>query len=120
MPNWKLLQDSNPEPSLLDAIAHAKHEENMLSDEAIEAYIAEMRAVHEQPLNYPLRINNAEGFVAHLRTLPDAEAVALVKHAVREGDTRHNREELFRSRAFAQWMKDAATYIATFGQGEDK
>ena len=24
MPDWKLLQDSNPEPSLLDAIAHAE------------------------------------------------------------------------------------------------
>jgi hypothetical protein len=118
MTNWKTLQDSNPEPSLLDAIAHARHEENMLSDEAIEAYIAEMRAVHEQPLNYPLRINNAEGFVAHLRTLPDAEAVALVKHAVREGDTRHNREELFRSRAFAQWMKDMAKSGALMGDDQ--
>jgi hypothetical protein len=25
MTNWKSLQDSNPEPSLLDAIAHAEH-----------------------------------------------------------------------------------------------
>ena len=24
MPDWKLLQDTNPEPSLLDAIAHAE------------------------------------------------------------------------------------------------
>lgn len=30
MPDWKLLQDSNPEPSLLDAIAHA--EEQQLED----------------------------------------------------------------------------------------
>ena len=30
MPNWKTLQDSNPEPSLLDAIAHA--EEQQLED----------------------------------------------------------------------------------------
>jgi hypothetical protein len=118
MTNWKSLQDINPEPSLLDAIAFAKHEENMLSDEAIEAYITKMRAVHEQPLNYPLRINNAEGFVAHLRTLPDDEAVALVKHAVREGDTRHNREELFRSRAFTQWMKDMVKSGALMGDDQ--
>ena len=118
MTNWKQLADNNPEPSLLDAIAFAKHEENMLSDEAIEAYITKMRAVHEQPLNYPLRIINAEGFVTHLRTLPNDEAVALVKHAVREGDVSHNRRELFRSRAFTRWMRDMATYIDTFGQGE--
>jgi hypothetical protein len=108
MTNWKRLADTNPEPSLLDAIAHAKDEENMFSDEAIEAYIAEMRAVQEQPLNYPIRINNTEGFVAYLRTLPDAEAVALAKHAVREGDIRHNRRELLHNRAFNQWMVDMA------------
>ena len=27
MPDWKLLQDSNPEPSLLDAIAHAEEQQ---------------------------------------------------------------------------------------------
>ena len=115
MTNWKSLQDNNPEPSLLDAIAHARDEENMFSDEAIEAYIAEMRAVHEQPLNYPIRINNAEGFVAHLRTLPNDEAVALTKHAVREGDTRHNQNELFGSRGFTQWLKDMVKSGALMG-----
>jgi len=108
MTNWKRLADRTPEPSLLDAIAHAEHEENMLSDGAIEAYIAEMRAVQEQPLNYPIRINNAEGFVAHLRTLPNDEAVALARHTVREGDIRHNRRELLHNRDFVQWMVDMA------------
>jgi hypothetical protein len=115
MTNWKRLADSNPAPSLLDAIAHAEHEENMFSDEAIEAYIAEMRAVQEQPLNYPIRINNAEGFVAHLRTLPNDEAVALVKHALREGDVSHNRRELLRSDAFTQWLVDMAKSGALVG-----
>ena len=33
MTNWKTLQDSNPEPSILDAIAHArKLEEQQLED----------------------------------------------------------------------------------------
>jgi hypothetical protein len=115
MTNWKILFDVNPEPSLLDAIAHAEREENMLSDEAIEAYIAEMRAVQEQPLCYPLRVNNAEGFVAYLRTLPNDEAVALARHAVREGDTRHNQNELFRSRGFTQWLKDMVKSGALMG-----
>lgn len=53
MTNWKSLQDSNPEPSLLDAIAHAEK---------------------KQP----------------------------------------------KAPRLGQKLKDAATYIATFGQGEDK
>jgi hypothetical protein len=118
MTNWKRLADMTPEPSLLDAIAHAEHEENMFSDEAIEAYIAEMRAVQEQPLNYPIRIINVEGFVAHLRTLPDDEAVALATHAVREGDIHHNRRELLRSRGFTQWMKDMVKSGALMGYGK--
>jgi hypothetical protein len=105
MTNWKRLADMTPEPSLLEAIAFAEREENMLSDEAIKAYITKMRAVHEQPLNYPLRIINAKGFVTHLRTLPDDEAVALAIHAVREGD---NQQELLRNRAFTQWIVDMA------------
>jgi hypothetical protein len=118
MTNWKRLADMTPEPSLLEAIAFAEREENMLSDEAIKAYITKMRAVHEQPLNYPLRIINAEGFVTHLRTLPDDEAVALAKHAMREGDINHNRRELLHNRAFTQWMVDMTHSGALMG--EDK
>lgn len=93
MTDWTTLQDSNPEPSLLDAIAFAEGK-------------------------MTIYINNAEGFVAHLRTLPNDEAVALVKHAVREGDVNHNRRELFRSHAFTRWTRDMAKYINTFGQGD--
>jgi len=39
MTNWKELQDNNPEPSLLDAIAHA--EKNKAIDERINAMLAE-------------------------------------------------------------------------------
>ena len=90
MTDWKRLADMTPEPSLLDAIAFAEGK-------------------------WTIHINNAEGFVAHLRTLPDDEAVALVKQAVRQGDTRHNRAELFRSRAFTQWMKDMVKSGALMG-----
>jgi hypothetical protein len=45
MPDWKQLAAMTPEPSLLDAIAFSEREENMLSDEAIEAYITKMRAL---------------------------------------------------------------------------
>jgi hypothetical protein len=96
MPDWKQLAAMTPEPSLLDAIAFAEGELTILE--------------------YVRYIRNADDFVAHLRTLPDAEAVALVKQAVREGDKRHNQQELFRNRAFTQWMVDMATYIDTFGQ----
>ena len=100
MTNWKQLAAMTPEPSLLDAIAFAEGELTILE--------------------YVRYIRNADNFVAHLRTLPDAEAVALVKQAMREGDINHNQRELFRNRAFTQWMVDMATYIVTFGQGEDK
>jgi hypothetical protein len=100
MPDWKQLAAMTPEPSLLDAIAFAEGELTILE--------------------YVRYIRNADNFVAHLRTLPDAEAVALVKQAMREGDINHNQRELFRNRAFTQWMVDMATYIVTFGQGEDK
>ena len=115
MTNWKRLAAMTPEPSLLDAIAFSEREESMFSDEAIEAYITKMRAMHEQPLNYPLRIINAEGFVAHLRTLPNDEAVALTKHAMREGDINHNRRELLHNRAFNQWMVDMVKSGALMG-----
>ena len=118
MTNWKRLADMTPEPSLLEAIAFAEREENMLSDEAIEAYITKMRAIHEQPLNYPLRIINAEGFVTHLRTLPNDEAVALVKYAVREGDINHNRRELLHNRAFNQWVVDMVESGALTGDDQ--
>jgi hypothetical protein len=98
MPDWKQLATMTPEPSLLDAIAFAEGELTILE--------------------YVRYIRNADDFVAHLRTLPDAEAVALVKQAMREGDKRHNQQELFRNRAFTQWMVDMATYIDTFGQGQ--
>lgn len=39
MTDWKTLQDSNPEPSLLDAIAHA--EKNKTIDKRINAMLAE-------------------------------------------------------------------------------
>jgi hypothetical protein len=39
MTNWKSLQDNNPEPSLLDAIAHA--EKNKAIDDRINAMLAE-------------------------------------------------------------------------------
>jgi hypothetical protein len=100
MPDWKQLAAMTPEPSLLDAIAFAEGELTILE--------------------YVRYIRNADNFVAHLRTLPDAEAVALVKQAMREGDINHNQRELFRNRAFTQWMVDMATYIVTFGQGDDK
>lgn len=100
MPDWKQLAAMTPEPSLLDAIAFAEGELTILE--------------------YVRYIRNADNFVAHLRTLPDAEAVALVKQAMREGDINHNQRELFRNRAFTQWMVDMATYIVTFGQGKDK
>jgi hypothetical protein len=41
MPDWKTLQDSNPEPSLLDAIAFAEHEKNKAIDKRINAMLAE-------------------------------------------------------------------------------
>jgi hypothetical protein len=100
MPDWKQLAALTPEPSLLDAIAFAEGDLTILE--------------------YVRHIRNADNFVDHLRTLPDDEAVALVRQALREGDKRHNQRELFRNRAFTQWMVDMATYIATFGQGEDK
>ena len=100
MADWKQLAAMTPEPSLLDAIAFAEGELTILE--------------------YVRYIRNADNFVAHLRTLPDAEAVALVKQAMREGDINHNQRELFRNRAFTQWMVDMATYIVTFGQGDNK
>jgi RNA polymerase-interacting CarD/CdnL/TRCF family regulator len=90
MPDWKQLAAMTPEPSLLDAIAFAEGK-------------------------MTIHICNGDGFVAHLRTLPDDEAVALVIQAVREGDTRHNQNELFRSRAFAQWMEDMVKSGALMG-----
>jgi len=39
MTNWKSLQDTNPEPSILDAIAHA--EKNKAIDKRINAMLAE-------------------------------------------------------------------------------
>ena len=100
MADWKQLAAMTPEPSLLDAIAFAEGELTILE--------------------YVRYIRNADNFVDHLRTLPDAEAVALVKQAMREGDKHHNQRELFRNRAFTQWMVDMATYIVTFGQGDNK
>jgi hypothetical protein len=90
MTNWKILFDVNPEPSLLDAIAFSEGKLNVY-------------------------INDGDGFVAYLRTLPDDEAVALVRQAVREGDTRHNQNELFRSRGFTQWLKDMVKSGALMG-----
>jgi hypothetical protein len=98
MTDWKQLAAMTPEPSLLDAIAFAEGDMTILE--------------------YVRHIRNADNFVDHLRTLPDDEAFALVRQALREGDTRHNQQELFRNRAFTQWMVDMATYIVTFGQGE--
>jgi hypothetical protein len=48
--------------------------------------------------------------------MPNDEAVALVKHAVREGDIHHNRRELLRSHAFTQWMKDMVKSGALVGE----
>ena len=89
MTNWKRLADMTPEPSLLDAIAFAEGDLTILE--------------------YVRHIRNADNFVDHLCTLPDDEAVALVRQALREGDKRHNQQELFRNRAFTQWMVDMAT-----------
>jgi len=90
MTNWKRLADMTPEPSLLDAIAFAEKK-------------------------WTIHINDGDGFMDHLRTLPDDEAVALVRQAVREGDTRHNQNELFRSRGFTQWLKDMVKSGALMG-----
>lgn len=90
MTNWKRLADMTPEPSLLDAIAFAEGK-------------------------MTIRINDGERFVDHLRTLPNDEAVALAKQALREGDTRHNQQELFRSRGFTQWLKDMVKSGALMG-----
>jgi hypothetical protein len=81
------------EPSLLDAIAFAEGK-------------------------WPIHIRDGDEFVAYLRTLPDDEAVALVRQAVRHGDIHHNRRELLRSHAFTQWMKDMVKSGALMG--EDK
>ena len=47
MTNWKSLQDTNPTPSLLDAIAHA--EKNKATDERINAMLAEHGIVLSVP-----------------------------------------------------------------------
>lgn len=93
MTNWKTLLDVNPEPSLLDAIAFAEGK-------------------------MTIYINDGDRFVDHLRTLPNDEAVALAKQALRKGNTRHNRNELFRSRGFTQWLKDMVKSGAL--TGDDK
>lgn len=90
MPDWKQLAAMTPEPSLLDAIAFAEGK-------------------------MTIYINDGDRFVDHLRTLPDDEAVALVRQSVREGDTRHNQNELFRSRGFTQWLKDMVKSGALMG-----
>jgi len=57
----------------------------------------------------PITIYEGRGddFAAHLRTLPDEEAVALATHAVRTGlDKEHNKRVLFRSMAFLDWVLD--------------
>jgi hypothetical protein len=58
---------------------------------------------------------DGDDFVAHLRTLPDDEAVALATQAVREGDTKHNHRQLFLSRSFVQWLKDMVKSGALMG-----
>lgn len=58
-------------------------------------------------LDKPIRIHEGHGdaFVALLRTLPDEEAVALAKHAVRVGlDKEHNQRVLFRAKTFPDWL----------------
>ena len=45
-----------------------------------------------------------DAFTAHLRTLPDEEAAALAKVALREGFRERNGRELFKSKAFKDWM----------------
>jgi len=79
MTNWKILFDVNPEPSLLDAIAFSEGKLNVY-------------------------INDGDGFVAYLRTLPDADAVSIAKQAVRGGYREHNTRELFRSRSVIDWL----------------
>lgn len=57
----------------------------------------------------PIRIDDGAGddFVRHLRTLPDKEAVALCKHAVKVGpDAHHNIRQLSLSHTFTQWLLD--------------
>lgn len=90
MTNWKRLADMTPEPSLLDAIAFAEGK-------------------------WAIHIYDGDDFVAHLRTLPDDEAVALATQAVREGDTKHNHRQLFLSRSFVQWLKDMVKSGALMG-----
>jgi hypothetical protein len=82
MTNWKSLQDSNPEPSLLDAIAHA--EKKQLEDR---------RSLHNF-INAWAKANGVPVVDVSMSDLP----------------------MLFEMPS----LKDAATYIATFGQGEDK
>jgi hypothetical protein len=93
MTNWKTLLDVNPEPSLLDAIAFAEGTINIY-------------------------VHDGDGFVAHLRTLPDDEAVALAKQALRGGNRRQNQNELFRSHAFTQWMVDLVKSGALMGDDQ--
>lgn len=50
--------------------------------------------------------DKADEFVEHLRTLPDDDAVALAKTALREANREHNTRVLFRSKAFTTWMLD--------------
>ena len=45
MTNWKSLQDNNPEPSLLDAIAHAEKKEQAMMCHLCGDYVPERRAL---------------------------------------------------------------------------
>jgi len=46
--------------------------------------------------------------VAHLRTLPNDEAVKLANQAMRGDNQRQNQQALLRNRAFSQWLVDMA------------
>lgn len=53
-------------------------------------------------------VYNGDDFVAHLRTLPNDEAVKLANQAMRGDNQRQNQPALLRNRAFSQWLVDMA------------